>query len=517
MKKNLFSKFGLAIFFTVSFFKASYSQFSLLGQVRTRTEVRDGLGNLAPLGTKYSAFTSQRTRLTFGYKWDRVTFGMAVQDVRVWGQDASSISNADGGKFGVHEAWAEIVLANSADTTVKFRPIQNLSLKIGRQELVYDDVRLLGNLDWLQQGRRFDAAIFKAQHLGWALDFGGGFNQNGDAFGTNGTYYVGGNAPASALSNKNVTLAIPAGFLPTATKGGAPVLANAASTNGQNQMFKSFQMAYLTHKFKQTKFSALFFKDDFSKFRIDSIGNATQGYVYGRRYDQTGVNSRLTYGTMFTGQFGNASAKLGKIAWQAFGYLQSGTDRDGLKIKKAFHYGANFMMQKGLISFGPGYEVLSGNDGFTTKAGETSRFDPLYGTPHKHWGYMDYFYVGTGSPVGGLQNAFFKLKHAGKRLTSTFDIHYFALAADTPNKMKDAPAGAKISPMLGTEYDLVLNYTLNKFTAVEFGYSVMKGNNSLEYVKQTSMDKTRKTGQWGYLMLNIRPDFFYTKPVAIKQ
>ena len=78
-------------------------------------------------------------------------------------------------KFGVHEAWAEIVLANSADTTVKFKPIQNLSLKIGRQELVYDDVRLLGNLDWLQQGRRFDAAIFKAQHLGWALDFGGGF------------------------------------------------------------------------------------------------------------------------------------------------------------------------------------------------------------------------------------------------------------------------------------------------------------------------------------------------------
>jgi hypothetical protein len=130
---------------------------------------------------------------------------------------------------------------------------------------------------------------------------------------------------------------------------------------------------------------------------------------------------------------------------------------------------------------------------------------------------MDYFYVGTGSPVGGLQNAFFKVKHAGKRLTSTFDIHYFALAADTPNKTKDAPAGAKISPMLGMEYDLVLNYALNKFTAVELGYSVMKGNNSLEYVKQNSMDKTRKTGQWCYLMLNIRPDFFYAKPVAIKQ
>ena len=82
--------------------------------------------------------------------------------------------------------------------------------------------------------------------MGWALDFGGVFNQNTDAFGTYSTNYVAGNVAASALSNRNVTLAIPAGFLPTSGKGGMPVLANAAGTNGQNQMFKSFQMAYLS-------------------------------------------------------------------------------------------------------------------------------------------------------------------------------------------------------------------------------------------------------------------------------
>ena len=90
------------------------AQFSLVGQLRTRTEVRDGLGNLAPKGAKAAVFTSQRTRLTFGYKWDRVTFGAAVQDVRVWGQDASSISNADGARLMLHEGWADVVLANSA-------------------------------------------------------------------------------------------------------------------------------------------------------------------------------------------------------------------------------------------------------------------------------------------------------------------------------------------------------------------------------------------------------------------
>lgn len=495
----------------------AHAQFSLTGQVRTRTEVRDGLGNLAPKDSKAAVFTSQRTRLTFGYKWDRVQFQTAVQDVRVWGQDAATINNADGNRLMVHEAWAEITLANSADTTIKFKPIQNLSLKIGRQELVYDDVRLLGNLDWLQQGRRFDAALLKAQHLGWALDLGAGMNQNTDAFGTVGTYYTAGNAPASALSTKNVTLAVPAGFLPTSGKGGAPVLATPLSTNGQNQQFKAFQMAYLTRKFNQTKFSALFFKDDFQKYRIDSIGSAAAGYVYGRRYDVTGVNSRVTYGAMLTGQFGNASSKTGKVQWQAFAYGQGGKDRDGLKLKKAYHYGANFMVQKGLFSVGPGYEVLSGTNAETVKAGETGRFDPLYGTPHKHWGYMDYFYVGTGSPAGGLKDAFLKFKYAGNRLTTTLDAHYFALAAPTYNKLPDASSGAKVDPKLGMEYDFTATYLLNKFTTLEFGYSLMQGTNSLEYVKQGTMNQRDHLGKWAYLMINIRPDFFYTKPVAIKQ
>lgn len=493
-----------------------FAQFSLIGQLRTRTELRNGLGNLVPKDAPAAFFTSQRTRLTFGYKWDRVQFQTSIQDVRVWGQDAATINNADGNRLMVHEAWAEITLANRADTSIKFKPIQNLSLKIGRQEMIYDDSRLIGNLDWLQQGRRFDAAILKAQHRGWAFDVGVGFNQNSDAFGVVGDYYTPGNAPASALSTQNITLAIPAGFLPTTGKGGAPILLTPLSTNGQNQQFKSFQMAYLTRTFSgpvssQTKFSALVFKDDFQKYRIDSLGNASQGYVYGRRYDVAGVNSRITYGAMLVGQLGNAAARIGKVQWQAFGYGQSGKDRDGLTLKKAYHYGANFMIQKGSFSFGPGYEVLSGNKATTIQAGETSRFDPLYGTPHKFRGSMDYFYAGTGSPAGGLQDAFLKFKYMGSRLTTGLDIHYLALAASTYNKMADVPAGTLLSAKLGMEYDFLANYALNKFTNVEFGYSIMSGTNSLEYAKQGTMDQKNKVGTWAYLMINIRPDFLAIK------
>ncbi|MBC7409322.1 MAG: hypothetical protein H7339_13105, partial [Arcicella sp.] len=92
----------------------SKAQFTLTGQLRTRTEIRNGLGNLVPTNSKSAAFTSQRTRLNFGYKWDRVLFVASIQDVRVWGQDASSISNADGAKLMLHEGWAEVTLANKA-------------------------------------------------------------------------------------------------------------------------------------------------------------------------------------------------------------------------------------------------------------------------------------------------------------------------------------------------------------------------------------------------------------------
>ncbi|MFD1143099.1 alginate export family protein [Larkinella insperata] len=508
-----FRRMALVCFLLTLLHTQLRAQISLVGQLRTRTELRDGYGNLTPKDSRTAAFTSQRTRLMFGYKGSRVHVNVAVQDVRVWGQDASTISAADGNRLMIHEAWADLTLINRADSTLKFRPIDRLSLKLGRQELVYDDVRLLGNLDWLQQGRRFDAALLKAQHHGWALDVGVGFNQNTDAFGVTGTGYTPANAPTSALSTQNVSLPVPAGFLPTVGKGGAPVVASAVSTNGQNQQFKAFQMAYLMRQFNspafgRTKFSALVFKDDFSKYRIDSLGSVTTGYVYGRRYDVSGVNSRLTYGAMLTGQREISGIKTGQILWQAFGYGQTGRDRDGLRIRNAYHYGANVTFQKGLLSVTPGYEVLSGTNAAHARPGETGRFDPLYGTPHKHWGYMDYFYVGTGSPVGGLKDAFLKFKYAGKRLATALDVHYFALAATTYNKMPDAPAGAVLDSRLGLEYDFTATYGLNKFTTLEAGYALMSGTNTLEYTKQGTMNQKAKLGTWAYLMINIRPDFF---------
>ena len=149
MDKKTYSPI-LAFLFCLCLTSQLQAQFTISGQLRTRTEYRDGQGTPSVQDTVPATFTSQRTRLNFGYAAHRFKLYASVQDVRVWGQDASSINRItadayDG--FMLHEAWGEISLVDTG------KVIKNFALKIGRQELVYDDVRLLGNLDWLQQAQ----------------------------------------------------------------------------------------------------------------------------------------------------------------------------------------------------------------------------------------------------------------------------------------------------------------------------------------------------------------------------
>jgi hypothetical protein len=124
------------------------AQFSFSGELRPRTEYSHGFATLAAEKQKPSVFTSQRTRLNFDYKMDLLKVGLVVQDVRIWGNQAQSVSNEDFA-VSVHQAWAELNL------------LKSLSLKAGRQELSYDDQRILGNSAWNQQSRSHDVALFK--------------------------------------------------------------------------------------------------------------------------------------------------------------------------------------------------------------------------------------------------------------------------------------------------------------------------------------------------------------------
>jgi hypothetical protein len=427
------------------------AQLTATGQIRERTEARGGFGTVLKDNQKGALHNTQRARLNIGFTGYRFKIYTSLQDVRVWGQDASTnnrTTNANNNGVMFHEAWAEIMLI---DTLSK---IQNLSLKMGRQEISYDDQKVLGSLDWLQQARRHDAIVLKYANKGWVADFGLAFNQNRELL--SGTIYEG----------------FPTGY--------------AAGTNGIGHNYKSFQYAYIGKKFFFGDLSFLFFKDDFTKFTGPV---ATPTYL-------EGVNSRNT-----TGIYYNVNPTR-KLNLNGSFYHQGGHDKFGKSIDANLaSITATYQMGRKLY-LGTGVDYLSGTDE-TKEATNNNQFDPLYGTPHKFWGYMDYFYVASPFGEQGLLNYFFKTKYvASDKLTLNLDIHGFESAAELNNNLDS---------YLGTEVDFKLNYKFTKLINVEGGYSVMAAKNTMASAAVKNVTNPRLTAQWAYVMLNITPNFLNTK------
>lgn len=430
----------------------SEAQFSLTGQLRTRSEFRDGQGAPLPEGASPAFFTSQRTRLNFLFNTYRLKFGASVQDVRVWGQDVSTINRTttqDNNGFMLHEAWAEILLT---DTVVKNKTV---SLKIGRQELIYDDQRLLGNLDWLQQGRRHDAAVLKYENSAWRFHLGGAFNQNKEN--STGTVY-------------NST---PAGNYASSTNGGA--------------MYKSMEFAYAGKKLKNGSASFLFFADQFSKYYTDTVNHT------GVKVFQTGTWSRATTGFYVNNGFGRLDVTAGA-------YYQFGKNATGQKLSAAmFNLLAQYSFGK--FSAGPGFDYTSGGGGSTV----SHVFDPLYGTPHKFWGLMDYFYAASPFGRGGLMDYHIKsrLKASDKFLVSA-DIHHFTSAS----RITEA-SNAGRQKSYGQEVDIVTSYNITKQITLEAGYGHFFTTALLSSSAVKNIPDARSGGNWAYVMINIKPEFLF--------
>jgi hypothetical protein len=438
------------------------AQFTLTGQIKPRTEFRDGFGTLQQKGQDAGLHISQRSRLNVGYTGYRFKTFIALQDVRVWGQDRSTlnrITTDPNAGLKMHEAWGEIILN---DTISK---IKNLSLKIGRQEISYDDQKVMGSLDWLQQARSHDAIVLKYANKSWVADFGVAFNQNSEK--SVNTFYDG--IPA-------------AGTYP-------------AGSNNIGTMYKSFQYAYIGKKVYFGDLSFLFFKDDFNKYSTTN-NIKTPG---------EGVWSRTT-----TGVYYNLNATR-KINFTGSYYYQGGKDKDGKGLSAHLASVTGTYQASRKLFLGAGLDYLSGNDGTKTSA-QNNQFDPLYGTPHKFWGYMDYFYVATASGTQGLMNYFVKLKYnATDKLQLFADLHRF----DAANKVAMKGGGTQDS-YLGTELDLKLSYNFTKMINIEAGYSMMKATSTMASIKSTPTNvltatNANLTPDWAYVTLLIKPDFLSTK------
>jgi len=442
MNRNLI-RCGLSLFFlTTSFLKLS-AQLTFSGQLRTRSELRDGQGAPLPEGADPAFFTSQRTRLGLLFTTNRLKLNLTVQDVRVWGQDVSTINRTttqNNNAFMLHEAWAEILLSDTAARNKAF------TLKLGRQELVYDDQRLLGNLDWLQQARRHDAALLKYETGKWMFHGGVAYNQNQEN--ASGTVY-------NSTPPGNYT----------------------SSTNGGN-MYKSLEFFYAGRKLAKGNVSFLFLSDQFSKYNNDSTGN---------KIFQSGAWSRSTTGFYFNDVYS-------RVGVTASAYYQFGKTSAGQKISAGLLSSfASYLFDKKTTA-GIGIDYYTGGTNGTT----TNAFDPLYGTPHKFAGLMDYYYAASPFGKKGLIDYYLKAKYKSEKFWLTADVHQFTSASsiegyDTRN--------------FGQEIDLVASYALTKIISFEGGYSHYFSTNALTSPSVKNVPGARSNANWAYVSINIKPEF----------
>jgi len=160
----------------------AFAQFTLSGELRPRAEYRNGYKTLTADNSEAALFVSQRTRINSQFVSENYTFFVSVQDVRVWG-DVPQLNTSDLNGLAIHEAWGQIKFSS------------DFGVKLGRQEIIYDDSRIFGNVGWAQQGRSHDAAIFKFGNENYKLDLGIAYNQDKEALFEN-IYTISGNYKA---------------------------------------------------------------------------------------------------------------------------------------------------------------------------------------------------------------------------------------------------------------------------------------------------------------------------------
>lgn len=382
------------------------AQFSLSGEFRPRTEYRHGFKNLVPEDAKAAFQISQRTRINAAYTFQNMKFGISVQDVRLWGETPQLTATSN--RLMLHQAWVEIGLS------------KNLGLKLGRQELVYDDARMLGNVDWAQQGRSHDLALLKYESK-FKLHVGIAFNQQFDQL----------------LTTKY------------------DLAAN----------YKSMQFLWFNKQIKKLSISVLALNNGMEyKYMKDSVD------AFKTVFSQT-LGTHLNYKTEKIAIYGNVYYSLGKDA----------TDRD-LKAYNLM-VGGDYQFSKNW-GIGLGAETLSGtsqkekkeNQNYTNKS-----FNPFYGTNHKFNGFMDYFYVSNHLNSVGLNDLFLSANYKQNKTSVSLTAHLFSTAADVlkPNQTETVLLGKN----LGTELDLVYSYKINEIANVSVGYSQMFGSETLQVLK----------------------------------
>lgn len=341
------------------------------------------------------------------------------------------------GNFNIYEAWAKASTKNG------------FFVQIGRQALSYDDERIIGPNDWAMAASSHDALRLGYEGHGHKAHLILAYNQNSENVDSGGSFYKDG-----AQAYKTMQTLWYHYDVPRIPLGVSALFMNIGMQGGENKeeghtVYQQLLGGYV--KYSPRKW-----------------------YAEASYYHQMGKEE---YGAKLSGWM--ASVKAGWLPTETY------------KLETGFDYLSG---DKYFAVPGKGQIGLSRHEDY-------GGFYSMYGSHHKFYGAMDFFYVSAYvngfSP--GLQNAYIggEVKPI-KNLTLNAYYHYMAMATTLEN----------INKTLGHEIELAASYDFGKIATLSAGFSYMTGTKTMEQLKRASSDGSLR---WGWITLNIKPTIFSTK------
>jgi hypothetical protein len=156
------------------------------------------------------------------------------------------------------------------------------------------------------------------------------------------------------------------------------------------------------------------------------------------------------------------------------------------------------------LAINAGLDYYSGSE-TTIDGGKSGTFNRLYGTAHSFNGSMEYFAT---LPTQGLIDYYGGVtSKVTPKLSVDLTGHLFYFDKDFLYN------AVKTEKNLGTEADMVINYTVSKEIAIQGGYCrYFNSGSTAKYYKMQGVDIHPQ--QWAYLMLTIKPQLYKTPVVT---
>jgi hypothetical protein len=394
----------------LSLANSANAQFSVSAELRPRFEMDNGTVKPRPDSISPFYFATNRTRIRLDFEKEKYQMRFTLQDVRVWGNgDIYSSTGVFGSttSLDVYEAWFRLKLGEKSNLT------------FGRQELKYDDQRLISWRDWNQYGLAYDAIVFNFNNNGWDLNAGVSYNN----------------------------------MIHLQT--GKPIEDD--ELFNQANLIKTLNFINLRKKFSDHV----------------SASASIVGAGYTNESQPGTIYMMATYGLWGGFNFGGFDATINA-------YFQNGHAQSGKNVS-AYMLTLDPGYKIGKFRLGAGLDYISGDDANSSNYGEKERtFNKMYGAVFKYFGWMNYYtYMKSSTKNGGLMDIYPNVKFSvNKKHSIDAFYHFFSLA----NSVKLATEIVD-DKNLGSELDLRYTYKIMPEINMQAGFSYYFVTESLEKIK----------------------------------